>query len=166
MINIKWKEPVPRTVVQAIVIDKKQKAILIHRSPTVRSAANVWSVPSGMQDIGESINETITRELEEEFSLKPIKIYPRGIYENIAGDPNTEAQYHWVIIVVVIVVEDVKLLINNEPDKHDKVEIVPINWFNTEWLIKDKKFHTSLEEFLINDICNPDSLESLIENTN
>jgi ADP-ribose pyrophosphatase YjhB (NUDIX family) len=165
MNQINWKQPaVPRTVVQAIVIDNNEKALLIHRSPTVRSAANVWSVPSGLQEIGESISETIDRELVEEFSLKAIRIIPRGIYENIAGDPNATEQYHWVIVVVVVVVEDVNALINNEPDKHDVTEIVPISWFRNKSLIREKHFHKSLETFLINDVYNQSSLESMLDN--
>lgn len=163
MNNVQWKEPaVPRTVVQAIVIDKNHKALLIHRSPLVRSAANVWSVPSGMQDIGESLSETIDRELMEEFSLKPISIVPRGIYENIAGDPNAKEQYHWVIVVCVVVVEDITKLVNNEPHKHDTWVAVPISFFRNKAEIKEKEFHRTLTEFLINDVYNPTSLESLI----
>lgn len=163
--SIKWKEPaVPRTVVQAIVIDENHKSLLIHRSPTVRSAANVWSIPSGMQDIGEDIEQTIVRELMEEFSLSPLSISIRGIYENIAGDENAMYQYHWVVIVVVLVVDDITKLMNNEPDKHDITEIVPINFFRDIAAIKSKEFHPTLTNFLINDAYNKTSLESLLIN--
>jgi ADP-ribose pyrophosphatase YjhB (NUDIX family) len=61
----------------AIVTDKKGK-ILLHR----RSDNNLWALPGGTMDIGESISETIVREVKEETGLDVRPEYVVGIYTN------------------------------------------------------------------------------------
>lgn len=117
-----WKEPaVPRHVVQMFVHDENGLCLIMHRSNNVRSARNVWSIPSGEQEIGESVYAAIRRELYEEYGLEAKESDLVFQYENIAGDENPP-HYHWVISVFVVVVEDVTVAVNREPDKHDKLE--------------------------------------------
>jgi len=61
----------------AIVKDTTGK-ILLHR----RSDSNTWSIPGGAMEIGESIRETIIREVEEETGLKVEIEYLTGVYSN------------------------------------------------------------------------------------
>lgn len=120
-----WKRTdgaVPLHVVQMIPIDRQGRLLVMHRGPNVRSARNVWSFPSGMHDIGEDILATASRELEEEYGLRVIASKTVGTYENIAGDKDATEHYHWVITVLLVVVDDVTRAINKEPDKHDAIE--------------------------------------------
>lgn len=146
-----WKAPaIPRSVVQTFVFDKEGRFLLMHRSNKVRSARNVWSIPSGVQDIGETQEETLVRELKEEFDLVPKAILLIGLYDNIAGDtvsycrfcdspshkehtchlletqiyqPAPE-QYHWVISLFLVEVDSLLDATNMEPDKHDVLAII------------------------------------------
>lgn len=61
----------------AIVTDKRGR-ILLHR----RSDNDLWGLPGGTMEIGESIAETIIREVEEETGLDVQPMYIVGIYTN------------------------------------------------------------------------------------
>lgn len=148
-----WKPPcspyVPQHVVQIIPVDRRGRVLLMHRSPAVRSAANVWSFPSGLHDIGETIEETARRELLEEYGLTLTDYVVIGVYENIAGDLDRpeEPQYHWVITVVGGLVHDVEAFVNKEPDKHDDATVKRRTCFVKRDFFEDFPFHESFEKW-------------------
>lgn len=61
----------------AIIVDRKRR-ILLHR----RTDNNLWALPGGTMEIGESITETVIREVKEETGLnvKPERMV--GVYTN------------------------------------------------------------------------------------
>ncbi|MGI9058279.1 MAG: NUDIX domain-containing protein [Ktedonobacteraceae bacterium] len=61
----------------AVVMNNEGK-ILLHR----RSDSNTWSLPGGTMEIGESISETVKREVKEETGLDIEPEYIIGIYSN------------------------------------------------------------------------------------
>jgi ADP-ribose pyrophosphatase YjhB (NUDIX family) len=125
---IVFKDPaVPRHVVQMFCVDRLGRVLVIHRSNKVRSARNIWSLPSGMHDVGETIETTIDRELEEEFAIKPDAYGYLGVYENIAGDPTAKEQYHWVITCFACRIPTFDVLVNREPEKHDQFAFVDLS---------------------------------------
>jgi 8-oxo-dGTP pyrophosphatase MutT (NUDIX family) len=129
---IVFKDPaVPRHAVQCIAIDRFGRVLVIHRSDKVRSAKNVWSFPSGMHDIGETLEMTMVKELNEEFGLLPSAFGYLGVYENIAGDPSLMEHYHWVISVFAVLVDDLSKTVNKEPDKHDQFHIIDLTELDT-----------------------------------
>jgi ADP-ribose pyrophosphatase YjhB (NUDIX family) len=145
--NRKWKEPaVPRHVIQMMVVDRQSRLLLIHRSDKCKSARNVWSLPSGTHEIGEHAIDCVDREIQEEFQLSPKIIYLAHQYENIAGDPNAEEHYHWVITLFVVVVDDLGCTVNREPELHDMIDFVPLNSITSEDFTDRYQFHPSLQE--------------------
>jgi ADP-ribose pyrophosphatase YjhB (NUDIX family) len=171
---MKWKDPaVPRSVVQLLVLDSEGRILLMHRSNKVRSARNVWSIPSGLQEIGETLNDTAIRELKEEFNLSANRLQLLGYYENIAGDSESYCkycdvpsgqlhmlgcqshehvqeqpqQYHWVITVLLACVDTLTTLVNNEPDKHDQVVIAPYTLLQEDNFLSQYKFHPTFTQF-------------------
>lgn len=144
---VKTEAAVPRTAVQMIPVDRNGRILVMHRSPKVRSAANVWSFPSGLQDIGERWSDTATRELVEEYSLDVIQLRPLGIYENISGDEPSRPQWHWVIILAAALVEDVTIATNNEPAKHDIMRFIDIEKLQQSNFTSEYIFHKSFSLF-------------------
>ena len=72
--------PKPNSIVpsaSAIVTNDEGK-ILLHR----RSDNDLWAVPGGAMDIGESIGETVVREVKEETGLDVKPEYIIGVYTN------------------------------------------------------------------------------------
>lgn len=151
MSGTRWKEPaVPRHVVQAFVIDKEGLLLLMHRSDKVRSAKNVWSIPSGEHEIGETTSDSICREIFEEYGLEAVKTQMLDLYENIAGDPEPNAeQYHWVISLFLVEVADVTKAINREPDKHDLMVFINYDYLYTDEFLLKYQFHESLQKTLV-----------------
>jgi ADP-ribose pyrophosphatase YjhB (NUDIX family) len=68
----------------AVVVDD-QGRILLHR----RSDTHLWSIPGGRMEVGESITQTVIREVEEETGLKVVPERLVGIYSN----PNHVVEY-------------------------------------------------------------------------
>lgn len=147
-----WKEPcakfVPQSAVQVIPIDFDGRMLVMHRSPTVRSAPNVWSFPSGLHDIGETVIDCARRELYEEYGLQLLDSGIAGVYENIAGDSGPGAQYHWVITVVVGLVPDVRVAANKEPDKHDQMLFIQRGNLGVPEFLQEHPFHRSFHNWI------------------
>ncbi len=142
-----WKHPcVPRHAVQMLVYDRNEKVILMHRSNNVRSARNVWSIPTGLHDIGETIRQTIRRELHEECQLETKSHTLLGQYENIAGDADADKQFHWVLSIYAVEVEDVTKMVNVEPEKHDELKFISIDeMLRVEEFLTNYQFHGSFQ---------------------
>jgi ADP-ribose pyrophosphatase YjhB (NUDIX family) len=68
----------------AVVVDD-QGRILLHR----RSDSQLWSIPGGRMEVGESITQTVIREVEEETGLRVGAERLVGIYSN----PNHVVDY-------------------------------------------------------------------------
>ena len=68
----------------AIVTNNEGK-ILLHR----RSDSNTWALPGGTMEIGESISDTLKREVKEETGLDIEPKYLVGVYSN----PNHVIEY-------------------------------------------------------------------------
>jgi ADP-ribose pyrophosphatase YjhB (NUDIX family) len=132
---MKWHEPaIPRCAVQVFCIDYDHRLLLLHRGPKIRSARNVWSFPTGLHDIGERIHECAAR--AELIS----------VYENIAGDADSAEQYHWVMMIVGVLVQDCTKAQNLEPDKHDDMRYVDMYMLGSESFFNQYKFHDSLRD--------------------
>jgi 8-oxo-dGTP pyrophosphatase MutT (NUDIX family) len=142
----KINDAAPQNVVQMIVVDKLGKVLVMHRSEKVRSAPNVWSFPTGMQEFGQSIVETAERELEEEYGLKAQKVALLGTYENVPGDG-----YHWVLNVMIVLVEDVSVAENKEPDKHDHMVFVDADFMLSDpvTFLESYEFHQSFSDWFM-----------------
>lgn len=150
-----WKvtnAAVPRVAVQMIPVDSSKRVLVMHRSEAVRSAKNVWSFPSGLQDIGEPWPETAARELHEEYGLELVRVKPIGVYENISGDDYGQPQWHWVILLVGVQVTDVTQAENKEPKKHDKMEFISLDTLAAPGFLDDYKFHKSFMRFFSSNV--------------
>ncbi len=95
----------------AVIVNEEGK-ILLHR----RSDSNVWSLPGGTMEIGESIGETIIREVREETGLDVEPQDITGIYSNpkhIIAYSDGEIRQEFSICFVCTIVKG-KLKISEE----------------------------------------------------
>jgi 8-oxo-dGTP diphosphatase len=57
-----------------------------------------WSIPSGLVELGEGVEQTVVREVKEETGLEVEKPSLIDIVDNITRDRNGKIRYHFVII--------------------------------------------------------------------
>jgi 8-oxo-dGTP diphosphatase len=57
-----------------------------------------WSIPGGLVELGESVEQTVIREVREETGLDVEKPEHIDVVDNVVRDENGEVKYHFVII--------------------------------------------------------------------
>jgi len=57
-----------------------------------------WSIPSGLVELGETVEQTALREVKEETGLEVEKPEHIDVVDNVIRDENGEIKYHFVIV--------------------------------------------------------------------
>ena len=57
-----------------------------------------WSIPGGLVELGESVSQTVVREVAEETGLEVCEPELIDVVDNVVRDENGEVKYHFVIV--------------------------------------------------------------------
>jgi len=57
-----------------------------------------WAIPGGLVELGETVEHTLMREVEEETSLEVEKPELIDVVSNVIVDENSKIKYHFVIV--------------------------------------------------------------------
>jgi len=108
--------------VGAVIINDKSEILLLKRLKEPEKGC--WTIPGGTVEFGETIEEAIIREIEEEIGVKIEIISLLGITNHIIKDEKT----HWVSPAFLVkIIEGVP--VNKEQHKHEE-----LRWFLSDSL--------------------------------
>ncbi|MBD3204812.1 NUDIX domain-containing protein [Candidatus Bathyarchaeota archaeon] len=79
-----------------VLINDGDNFLLIKRA--AEPDAGLWSIPGGIVEVGERVEEAAIREAEEETGLKVELCERIGVVDKIIKDLNGEMKYHFIII--------------------------------------------------------------------
>lgn len=83
-----------------------------------------WSVPGGLVELGETVENAVIREVKEETGLDVAEPQLIDVMDNIARDENGEIKYHFVIIDYFLKVKGGEL---KAADDAEELRWVPIS---------------------------------------
>jgi len=79
-----------------IIVLKPAEVLLVRRSRP--PAAGEWSLPGGLQKLGETAEEAARRELKEETGLAVGPLMLAGFFDSIHAEPDGRIRFHYTIL--------------------------------------------------------------------
>lgn len=103
----------------AIVVNDKDEVLLVKRASTSRTEPGTWSRPGGMVEFGETVEQAVEREIEEETGIKVRAVRLLEMTQNIVDGK------HWIALGFLArhVSGEPE---NKEPTKHDDIGWFPL----------------------------------------
>jgi mutator protein MutT len=120
--KVKRLYPAQPTVGVGAIIIKDSKILLEKRKNS--PGKNKWSIPGGLVDLGESLEQAVIREVKEETRLDVAKVELVDVIDHVELDEERKVKYHFIIIDY-----QVKVLRGNAQAASDAGELkwVPFN---------------------------------------
>lgn len=104
----------------AVIVDKHGKIFLAKRGKKARNEVGCWECPGGGLEFGDSFEDTIIREMKEEFDIEVEVVDSVAPFNHIIH----EDKQHWVALAFICKIKKGKPKIM-EPDKCEA-----IGWFS------------------------------------
>ncbi len=76
-----------------------------------------WSIPGGLVELGENVEQTVIREVEEETGLHVEKPEHIDVVDSITRDENGDIKYHFVIIDYFVKLKDGTLKASSDAEE-------------------------------------------------
>ena len=104
--------------------DGRGKYLMNKRGVNSRDEHGAWDFGGGGIEFGEKIEETLRRELKEEYCVEHITYSFIGFNDNFREQ--NDKKVHWIQFHYLVLVDPNEVK-NGEPDKHDE-----IGWFTID----------------------------------
>ena len=86
----------PIVGVGGVIVDERGRVLLIKRR--YEPLAGHWSIPGGAVELGETLEESVAREMLEETGLR-VEVGPViEVFDRIILDDDRRVQYHYVLV--------------------------------------------------------------------
>jgi 8-oxo-dGTP diphosphatase len=105
----------------AAVIVYDSKILLGKRAPGQLLYPDVWDLPGGHLEAGESPDQALIRELEEELGIVPTRFTQLDIFDELNPEKYGAHQYH-----VYLVTEWSGQIVNRQSQEHSEIRWVPL----------------------------------------
>ncbi len=120
--------------------DGKGKFIMGKRSDNARDEHSKWDIGAGGVEITDSIEETLKKEIKEEYCTEVLSFEFLGFRDIFRNHFGTKT--HWLALDYKVLV-DPTMVNNGEPHKMDEVK-----WFNLSDLPSEAEMHSQWSIFL------------------
>ena len=123
----------PRVGVGGIVVHNAQ-VVLVRRGREPLKGR--WSIPGGLVEVGEQLQQAVRREIKEETGLDVEPVERLEIFERIQRDPDGRGRirYHYVIVDYVCRVRGSKPGISKPPALRPGSDVTEAEWVGSERL--------------------------------
>lgn len=115
--------------------DSKKRLLMHKRSQNCRDEQDTWDCGAGSMEFGETFLDTVSREVKEEYGVKPLEIKYLGTLNVLRKHNGRKTHWiknmHWVLV-------DPKKVKNTDPEK-----ISEIGWFTFDNL--PKPLHSQID---------------------
>lgn len=112
-------QPGPAVSCVFVCHDGAGRILLARRAAGVRDEPGAWDTGAGALEFGETFEETVAREVREEYTAGVLGIETIGVRNVLRVDPVS----HWVAVVFAVRVDPAAVAIG-EPHKFDE-----LGWF-------------------------------------
>jgi 8-oxo-dGTP diphosphatase len=85
----------PLVGVGAIILDGERLLLVRRGSPPYEGE---WSLPGGLLEAGERLEDAVRREVREETGLEVEVLSLAGVFERIVRDKEGKPEYHYVLL--------------------------------------------------------------------
>jgi 8-oxo-dGTP pyrophosphatase MutT (NUDIX family) len=121
--------------------DGQGKFVMHKRSNQARDEHGKWDIGAGGLEVEDSIEQTLKKEIEEEYATEVRSYEFLGIRDVFRQNPDG-SRTHWVALDHKVLVDPAKVK-NGEPHKFDEVK-----WFTWSDLPAENELHSQLPIFL------------------
>ena len=97
-----------------VVVWRGDEVLLVRRGRAPRKGD--WSIPGGLQELGETVSETALREVREETGVTARLIEQLGVVDSVRRDDSGRVEYHYTLI------EFAAEWVSGEPVPNDDVD--------------------------------------------
>ncbi|MGQ9469065.1 MAG: NUDIX hydrolase [Nitrososphaerales archaeon] len=118
-------------------IEKNGSVLLVKREH--EPGKGKWSLPGGLVNLGERINDAIKREVEEEVGLKVDVVKIVDVFDSIVYDDKDKIRFHYVIVGFMVKVVGGEVRGSKEASQ--------VKWFKAEEL-KDLEMTITTKKLL------------------
>ncbi|HSX06653.1 MAG TPA: NUDIX domain-containing protein [Candidatus Saccharimonadia bacterium] len=112
------------------ILNEQNETLLAQRALNKSQDPGVWGpAVTGKLELGESFDEALVREVEEELSLKPTDYTPRFLFERDYNHPDGEVRKFGTYVARIPKAKTVDIQI-------DPNEVAGIQWFGVDELLE------------------------------
>ncbi|MEM4733021.1 MAG: NUDIX hydrolase [Candidatus Bathyarchaeia archaeon] len=117
----------PVVGVGAIIINDGKILLEKRKSPPAKGK---WSVPGGLVELGEKIEQAVIREVKEETGLDVASPRLVDVVDHISLDEEGKVMYHFVIIDYFVTVKDGELRAASDADELTWVPLIEVEKYD------------------------------------
>lgn len=120
--------------------DGKGNVLMSKRSENARDEHGKWDIGAGGIELGQTVEETLAKEIKEEYCAEIIKAEFMG-YRTVFREHNSQ-KTHWIMFDFKVQIDPAQAK-NGEPHKFDD-----LRWFPSNAMPQSEEMHSQIPNFI------------------